>query len=268
MSSITYEGVTYTEGDEVEFEFFGDDFEDHTIRGPLESDGSRLIIRRGAPRRWGTEVSGLEQFFILMRGGGLGGRISNLRKITDLRVGDKVRLVKRWSIHGDHHATWDDFMDVGSVAEVASLPGGRYVGLRLRGRVLHVDADCLEKVTDEEIPQPEDDLTVEQLRAKVAEMEQKLRTIGNDAIDLAQREGYCTAVERFLDEHGIPYGDEEVEVVVMVEHRVKGRLRSRRELEYLTSTSSYLARPLRTTTPHILAVISDDTRIVDVEVSR
>ena len=36
MSSITYEGVTYTEGDEVEFEF-GDGLVGRTIRGPLES---------------------------------------------------------------------------------------------------------------------------------------------------------------------------------------------------------------------------------------
>ena len=267
MSSITYEGVTYTEGDEVEFEFHGNDGEDHTSRGPLESDGSRLIIRRGEPHRWEDEISGLDYLFVLIQGGGLGGGIRNLRKITDLRVGDKVRLVKRWSINGDHHATWDRFMDVGSVTEVASLDdGGEYIGLPVRGSVYYVDPDCLEKVTDEATPQPEDDLTVEQLRAKVAEMEQKLRTIGNDAIDLAQREGYCSAVERFLDEHGIPYGDEEVEVVVVVEHRVKGRLRSRRDLEALTSTSSYLARTLQTTP--LSEVISEVIRIVDVEVSR
>ena len=52
----------------------------------------------------------------------------------------------------------------------------------------------------------------------------------------------------------------------MVEHRVKGGLRSRRDLEFLTSTSAYLEDRLRGTP--LDEVISDGTRVVDVEISR
>ena len=108
-------------------------------------------------------------------------------------------------------------------------------------------------------------MSVEELLEKVRGFEQRLRTIGNDAIELAEREGYCSAVEQFLDDHDIPYGNEEVEVVVTVEHRIKGQLASRRDMDDAADRGNYFASAL---SGHpLVGEISEARRIVDVEVS-
>ena len=276
--SKTHEGVTYSEGDLVEFMFdFG--LGSEQVRGPLEvrsgyGTQEYLVVKREQEGRelWTRQAFDADHIVVLHGQGYLGGRVTGLRKVEDIQPGDKVRLVKRWAIQGMNSETWDSHGRVGDVLEVVeqTYPDRRTYSLR----TVHdgdriIDRDCVEKVTGQEATSrgadDVDAMSVEELREKVRGFEQRLRTIGNDAIELAEREGYCPAVERFLDDHDIPYGNEEVEVVVMVEHRIKGQLASRRDMESLADRGNYLAQAL---SGHpLVGQSSDIRRIVDVEVN-